>query len=182
MKLTLAGPPGSGKSTIRRLLAEKHQLEIRSTGDFMRQMAEAQGYDDITRFLTEVVVGNPEIDRQLDEAQRIFGKEHQHFVLDAHLGFFCVPDSAKILLTVREDVAAERILEAGRTTESARNLEESLQANRRRYETMRENFLHLYEVDITDPANFDLIVDTSDLTPEEIVEQIDGHLRQQGWI
>ena len=35
MKLTLAGPPGSGKSTVRRLLADKYGLEIRSTGDFM---------------------------------------------------------------------------------------------------------------------------------------------------
>ena len=39
MKLTLAGPPGSGKSTVRQLLAEEYGLKIRSTGDFMRQMA-----------------------------------------------------------------------------------------------------------------------------------------------
>ena len=52
MKLTLAGPPGSGKSTVRRLLADKYGLEIRSTGDFMRQMSLEQGFQDITQFLT----------------------------------------------------------------------------------------------------------------------------------
>ncbi|MCH2300210.1 MAG: AAA family ATPase, partial [SAR324 cluster bacterium] len=36
MKITLAGTPGSGKSTIRKLIAEHYQMEVKATGDFMR--------------------------------------------------------------------------------------------------------------------------------------------------
>ena len=179
MKLTLAGHPGSGKSTVRRLLADKYGLEIRSTGDFMRQMALEQGFQDITQFLTEFVTNHPEVDRKIDEAQRKFGEENENFVLDAHLGFHCVPDACKILLTVSEEVAAERIFSAHRATESAKSIEESILTNRQRYLTMRQNFQRLYGVDIADPANFDLIIDTSQLTPEGILHQIDTHLLEK---
>ena len=179
MKLTLAGPPGSGKSTVRRMLADKYGLKIRSTGDFMRQMALEQGFQDITQFLTEFVTSHPEVDRKIDEAQRKFGEENDNFVLDAHLGFHCVPDACKILLTVGEKVAAKRIFSADRATENAKSIEESILTNRRRYLTMRQNFQRLYGVDIADPSNFDLIIDTSKLTPEEILHQIDTHLLEQ---
>jgi cytidylate kinase len=119
------------------------------------------------------------VDRKIDEAQRKFGEENDNFVLDAHLGFHCVPDACKILLTVSEEVAAERIFSAHRATESAKNIEESILTNRQRYRTMRQNFQRLYGVDIADPANFDLIIDTSQLTPEGILYQIDTHLLEQ---
>ena len=91
----------------------------------MRQMALEQGFQDITQFWTEFVTTHPEVDRKIDEAQRKFGEENENFVLDAHLGFHCVPDACKILLTVSEEVAAERIFSAHRATESAKNIEES---------------------------------------------------------
>ena len=129
--------------------------------------------------MTEFVTTHPEVDRKIDETQRQFGEENENFVLDAHLGFHCVPDACKILLTVSEEVAAERIFSAHRATESAKNIEESILTNRQRYLTMRQNFQRLYGVDIADPANFDLIIDTSQLTPEGILHQIDTHLLEK---
>ena len=41
------------------------------------------------------------------------------------------------------------------------------------------NFQRRYSVDIADPANFDLIIDTSQLTPEGILHQIDTHLLEK---
>ena len=48
MKITLAGTPGSGKSTIRKLIAEHYQMEVKATGDFMREAAKRHGFSDIT--------------------------------------------------------------------------------------------------------------------------------------
>ena len=55
MKITLAGSPGSGKSTLRRMLAEYYGLKTKGTGDFMRELSRKHGYSDITQFLVEYV-------------------------------------------------------------------------------------------------------------------------------
>ena len=71
MKITLAGTPGSGKSTLRSLLAKHYNLEARGTGDFMRKISKQHGYNDITKFLIEYVSKHPEVDYQIDEEQRL---------------------------------------------------------------------------------------------------------------
>ena len=38
MKITIAGSLGSGKSTLRNMLAELYGLKIKGTGDFMREL------------------------------------------------------------------------------------------------------------------------------------------------
>jgi cytidylate kinase len=48
VKLTLAGVPGSGKSVLRKQLAEHYGLEVKAVGDFMREIARRHGYTDIT--------------------------------------------------------------------------------------------------------------------------------------
>ena len=83
MKITLAGTPGSGKSTIRKLIAEHYQMEVKATGDFMREAAKRHGFSDITKFLVEYVSTHPEVDREVDAEQKRFGENHDHFVLDA---------------------------------------------------------------------------------------------------
>ena len=64
MKITLAGSPGSGKSTQRKSLAERYNLEIKATGDFMRNVAKKYGYTDITKFIVEYLTEHPEVDRE----------------------------------------------------------------------------------------------------------------------
>lgn len=178
MKITLAGAPGSGKSTLRKLLAEHYGLEVKAVGDFMRQAAQRHGYTDITAFLCEYVTQHPEVDHQIDEEQRAYGASHSHFVLDSHVGFHFVPDSLKIRLECDVEEAARRILAARRSTEAAGTFEQAVEANRRREEAMHANFLRLYGVDIHDDRNFDITVDTSSLSPEEVfaelVRQIDA--------
>ena len=168
MKITLAGTPGSGKSTIRKMLANRYELEVKATGDFMREAAKRHGYSDITKFLVEFVSSNPQVDREVDEEQRQFGSTHSHFVLDAHLGFHFVQDSFKICLTCSFEEAGRRIFEAKRQTEDATTVEEAIETSRQRRATMRRNFMELYQVDIDDFKQFDLVLDTTQLTSEEV--------------
>ena len=172
MKITLAGTPGSGKSTIRKLIAEHYQMEVKATGDFMREAAKRHGFSDITKFLVEYVSTHPEVDREVDAEQKRFGENHDHFVLDAHLGFHFVPDSFKICLTCSFEEAGRRIFEAKRQTEDATTVEEAVITSRKRRETMRTNFLELYQVDIDDFEQFDLVLDTTEMSPEEVFEKL----------
>lgn len=179
MKITLAGVPGSGKSTLRQAISEKYNLSVKGTGDFVRSVAQKRGYSDITKFLEEVISNDPKIDLEIDEEQKKFGEDNDNFVLDAHLGFLFVPDSIKLLLLCSPETAAERIFNAKRTTEDARNIQESIHANQRRINSMKKNFKKLYNVDMHEESQFDLVVDTTYLTPQEVLKKITDFIDSQ---
>tara|TARA_B100000686_G_C16608287_1_gene872413 strand:- start:112 stop:672 length:561 start_codon:yes stop_codon:yes gene_type:complete len=173
MKITLAGSLGSGKSTLRNMLAEHYGLKLKGTGDFMRELSKKYGYSDITKFISEYVSEHPEIDLQVDEEQRNYGKENDDFVLDAHLGFHFVPDSIRICLRCDTAESARRILEDNkRTTEDAKTVSESIESSVKRREVMRKNYQNLYKVDIDDLNNFDFVLDTTSLSYEEVFEKV----------
>ena len=177
MKITLAGSPGSGKSTLRKLLAEHYGLIRKGTGDFMRELSCKYEYSDITQFLVEYVSEHPEVDHQVDEEQRIFGKENDNFVLDAHLGFHFVPDSIRICLICDLEEAARRILDdIERTAEDATNISDSMATSQKRRDTMQKNFMSLYQVDINDHSNFDLVLDTTTLSSVEAFELVSAFI------
>ena len=180
MKITLAGSPGSGKSTLRNMLAEHYGLKIKGTGDFMRELSKKYGYSDITKFIAEYVSEHPEMDLQVDEEQRIYGEENDDFVLDAHLGFHFVPDSIRICLTCDTAESARRILEdKKRTTEDAKTFSESIESSVKRREVMRKNYYNLYQVDIDDPDNFDFVLDTTSLSFEEVFKEVTSFIEQR---
>ena len=180
MKITLAGSPGSGKSTLRNMLAEHFGLKIKGTGDFMRELSKKHGYSDITNFIAEYVSDHPEIDLEIDEEQRIYGQENDNFVLDAHLGFHFVPDSIRICLRCDKVESARRILEdKKRTTEDAKTFSESIKSSVKRREVMRKNYKNLYHVDIDDPDNFDFVLDTTSLSFQEVFENVKSFIEQK---
>ena len=180
MKITLAGSPGSGKSTLRNMLAEYYGLKIKGTGDFMRELSKKHGYSDITKFISEYVTEHPEMDLQVDEEQRVYGEENDDFVLDAHLGFHFVPDSIRICLICDTAESARRILEdKKRTTEDARTFNESIESSVKRREVMRKNYQNLYQVDIDDINNFDFVLDTTSLSYEEVFEKVVSYIEQR---
>ncbi len=172
MKITLSGVPGSGKSSIKETLAKHYGLDERSTGDFMREMAKDYGFRDVTQFLVEYVSFHPEIDLEVDEQQRQYAQNSENFVLDAHIGFWFAKDALKIFLQCQTEIAARRIFEAKRQTESAKTYEESLQATLKRMSQLQKNFLNLYKVDIYDLKHFDIVIDTSNISVEEAKHRV----------
>ncbi|MBF0350407.1 MAG: AAA family ATPase [SAR324 cluster bacterium] len=180
MKITLSGVPGSGKSTVRAALAARYHLSIRGTGDFVRTICVRYGYQDITKFIVEYVSHHPEVDLEIDQEQKKFGEENDAFVLDAHVGFLFIPDAIKIFLQCDPEVAAQRILDAKRATEDAKSIQDAVQANQNRAQAMRQNFQKLYKVDMYDEKNFDLVVDTSSLTPDQVVQRICDYIDGRG--
>ena len=158
---------------MRRMLAEHYGIKTKGTGDFMRELSRKHGYSDITKFLVEYVSKHPEVDHQVDEEQRLYGEQNEDFVLDAHLGFYFVPDSIRICLICDMEEAARRILEdTGRTTEDATTINDSIDSSQKRRDTMRKNFMSLYKVDIDDHSNFDLVLDTSSLSSAEVFGRV----------
>ena len=107
MIITIAGKPGSGKTTIAKMLAERLGYKYYSCGLFMRNLAEKKGTS-LNAFI-KMAEMDPSIDKEIDEWQTQLGKKENNFILDSRLGFHFIPKSFKIFLDVDLDVSAERL-------------------------------------------------------------------------
>ena len=65
-----------------------------------------------------------------------------------------------------------------RMTDSFQNFEEALAATRDRNEHDRARYLKLYNIDLWDPKHYDLIIDTSEKSPQEVADLIISKLKR----
>jgi hypothetical protein len=84
-----------------------------------------------------------------------------------------IPDALKVFLTVDEVVGAERVVSAARVAEShTEGVRGAIEANRARRSSEVKRFSQLYAVDPTNWDNFDLVINTTVLTPDEVCTAI----------
>lgn len=177
MIITLSGRPGSGKSVVASRLAEALGVAHASAGDFMREIARERGMSILE--LSRLAEEDDSIDAEIDARTVRLAEEAEDLVVDARLGWHFVPSSVKVFLEVSREVAARRIYEARRGTERENvDLETTRGAIEARTESERERYLGYYGLDYTDHGHYDLVVDTSDLTVEEVVDRIVGYLQE----
>lgn len=176
-KLTLTGDIGSGKSAVSYLLAEKTGYRRYSTGDLQRQIAERHGMT--TLQLNHYSETHPEIDEEIDSATTELGRRDESFIVDSRLAWNFIPHAYKVYLSVAPEIAARRILgDRGRTGESYDDLETAVRDIRARRESEVERFKDIYDIDLADLANFDLVVETSERTVEEVADMVLARFRE----
>jgi len=170
MIITISGSPGSGKSTVAKLVAKKLGLKHYSTGDFMREMADERGANIIE--FSKMAENDESIDKALDERQEKLGREEDDFIIDARLAYHFIPDSIKIFLDVDPKVGAERVFRQHRKDEKAAAAAELQKEIKRRQDFEIKRYKKYYGIDHLDKKNYDLWIDTSRMTPERIVGEI----------
>jgi len=174
--VTLSGRPGSGKSVVASRLAERLGVPHVSAGDFMREMARERGMSILE--LSRVAEDDHSIDEEIDARSVRIAAETDDLVIDARLGWHFVPSSVKVFLEVSPQVAARRIYEARRGTESENiDLQSTQRAIEARTESERERYRGYYGLDYTDHDHYNLVIDTSGLTIDQVVERIVDHLQ-----
>lgn len=170
--ISLAGELASGKGTVSKLLSEELNYTIYRNGEYVRKLAKEQGLD-ITSF-NAYLNEHPEIDRQIEKSAAEYAKEHDHFIIDARLGWYAVPESFKVYLTIDIGEAAKRAFydENRKETEKFSTIDEQKADMLRRYKMENERYFNLYGVHKEDVSNYDLVVDTTDKTPLKVKELI----------
>ena len=172
MIITLGGKAGSWKWTVAKLLSEKLGYEIISIWNLKRKLSEEMGLS-ISEFnlLGDKPENQHEFDLKYEEYQKNLDLNSQ-VILESRLWFLCQPNAFKVFLNVSDEVASQRILNDKRTTDQFFSPEEALQVTRKRNQDDQNRYLSLYNIDLWDPTQYNLTIDTSKLTPEEIVEKI----------
>jgi predicted cytidylate kinase len=168
MIITIGGPPGSGKTTVARLLSERLGMELKIIGEFFRSMAGQRGLS-LAEF-GEVASKDTNIDTDIDKRTVELARQG-NLILEGRLAGAMVKKqdvlSYSIWLDADLETRAKRIgkREEGDIKEIMKQIEEREQCEAKRY-------MDIYGIDLHDKNVYDLVIDTSDLPPEKIVDII----------
>lgn len=183
--IAISGELGSGKSSVARLLAEAYGLDVVSTGQIQRSVAESIGLStlDVNRLAEE----DAEIDARIDGTLVELGSGDTATIFDSRLAWHFVPSAFKIHLLVDQEVAAERLFKARSTAvERYGSVAEARRGAEERYQSERRRFMTKYGIDVSRLKNYDLVIDASDATLTEIFTEItsvlEGNVRQSCWL
>lgn len=176
--ISISGDLASGKGTITNLLSEDLNYTIYRNGDYVRKLAKEKGMD-ITEF-NVYVKAHPEIDRQIEKSASEYAKNNNNFIIDARLGWYAVPESFKVYVTVDIDEAAKRAFNDPnrKETENFKTVEDQKNDIQKRYQLENERYWELYKVRKEDLSNYDFVIDTTNITPKEAAEKIKEKYQQ----
>lgn len=180
MKIAINGSLGSGKSTVAKKLAEELGWKYISTGDRFRAMAKERNVD--LSVFSKMAEEDPRIDEAIDNWLRSFNGADENLIIDSRMAPFFIQDALRIRLTVSVQEGARRIF-ADKTRgaeESFQALEESEKAYLIRSQSESKRYGELYNVDVEDLSQYDVIIDTSEISADEVCDQIRHHLPQTG--
>lgn len=171
MIITISGMPGSGKSTVGRVLAKQLGYRFYSMGDLRGKMAMDRGMT--IEELNELGKREAWTDHETDMYQERLGKTEDDFVIDSWAGFHFIPQGFKVFLDVDLRSAAARIFKDQRPDEKpAASAEEMYERLMARVEDTDARFKKYYNFSFQDRSKFDLTIDTTHQSPEEVVREI----------
>ena len=169
--ITLSGELGSGKSTVANYLISKMPFRIVSAGLLFRQLAAKHGMS--AKEFNEFIESDPKYDQYVDDTMAELGRTDEKIIFDSRMAWHFVPQSFKIYLYVDVDTATERIFnDKGRVSESYSDKATARQEiiDRRKSELLR--YQNFYHCNLDDYSNYDLIVDTSHASRDEVNELV----------
>ena len=171
MHITITGNLGSGKSTISKIIQKEYGFEIYSTGTIQRKLAEELGKS--TLEMNRLMCNNKQYDNMIDDATTRTAREniHKDIIFDSRLAWNFVEKSFKVFVSVAIDEAAKRVFNDSRgDVEKYTSLEDTKNQLKARAQTENIRFKDMYDLEYFNFSNYNLIVDSSYNSSEEIAK------------
>ncbi len=170
MIITISGEPGAGSTTISKMLAKELGLKLVTVGELHKKIAKEKGLtvEEHWKRIRQDKQKLKEFHQKLDELQKKEA-EKGNVIINGKLSAFQIKNAdLKILLTAELKERAKRVAKREKI-----NVEEALKRIKEREEIERKEFKELYGIDyVKDKELYDMIIDTTKLTPEEITKVI----------
>lgn len=177
--ITLAGSPGSGKSSTAKAIAADLGFQHFSSGDFFRQLAVERGQSIEAMNISAEV--QRDIDLKVDNLLQEMYRTADRLVIDSRMAWHWMPASFKVFLVLDPATAAERIFAqlqaAARLSEDAASVEEMRRSIDRRAASEQKRYAALYGVDATGPLNFDVVINTKHNDLETVTAMVSAAYR-----
>ncbi len=173
MLISITGRLGSGKSTVCGIMKERYGFEIFSTGAIQREFARSKGIS--TLELNKRMKENPELDDEIDNTVTRVSREHkgEKLIFDSRMAWHFAEDTFKIFLTIDPMEAANRVFyHRSSAEENYTDVNDACEKLVERSIVERKRFIEIYGVDYYDFNNYNLVVDTTCKTPDEVVSVI----------
>ncbi len=171
MIITITGKPCSGKSAVIDYMISKYGFEKFSGGAIFRRIATERGVD----ILELNRLHDTTIDKLVDDEIVKIGERdlYKDIIFDSRTAWHFIPKSFKVFLDITPKEQARRLINSKRDDEII-NLseEEAIASLNERWNLENERYNEIYGFDNQDPSVFDLVVDTTNLTVEEVGEKI----------
>jgi cytidylate kinase len=166
--ITVSGKPGSGKSTVAELLHKKIGISYVYSGMIFRETAKKykMSLEDFGKFCEK----NSRIDKELDKKQIKILKKGDVILEGRLAGWLAYRNninSFKVFINANLNTRVNRIInrESGDLEKRKKEIIERERSESARYKKY-------YDIDIDDISIYDLVIDSVNKTPEEIVNII----------
>jgi CMP/dCMP kinase len=173
MLITISGTPGSGKTTVARLLSRRLGVPHVYAGDLYRREAAARGVS-LEEF-NRLSERDHSIDRQLD-AQMAEYARRGNAILEGRLAAFVARqegvDALKVFLAASDAVRAQRVAQR-----EGKDWQQVLEQNRTRQRSDAMRYQDIYGFDLSDTSIYDLVLHSDAQTPEALADQIQAAAR-----
>jgi CMP/dCMP kinase len=167
--ITISASPGAGKRMIARLMSERLGFRCVTIPDLRRSLARDHDVSDAE--LLAAGESDYWTDGQVDEHLEEMSASFENLIIASRFGFMLVPHSFKIMLVCDPIVSAHRLRSLGEDRYGL-SIDEVVFSINERIAADRERGMRFYDTDPHDPSHFDLVLDTSRLTPEQTVDML----------
>lgn len=183
MIISFGGAPGSGKSTIAKMLAEKLAWPHYYMGGLRREAAKKRGLTlEEYNLLGE---SDPNTDKEVDEYQQELAKKHDDFIVEGRTSWYFLPQSIKIYLDVGPEEGAKRIfsnLQEKNDRNEANKLfswQDVLKSNKKRMASDKTRYWRYYQIDVYNKDNYDFFLDTTALDKNQVFQAVSAYVQER---
>lgn len=169
MRIAISGPPGSGKTTICMLVANKLDYDFILVGQIFRQMANERKLDLET--FGRLAEEDETIDKELDERMFALAKANENIVLEGRMsGPILKGRKVSVFaayVDATEQVRAERI-----SRREGKDVQLVMREMRLRERSERKRYMAYYGIDPSNKSIYDLWLDSSNMAAEKIADLV----------